>query len=287
MLGADKRYTYISEPLNALHRPGVFRTPVNLWYPYICRENETDYLEAFRETLDFHYHTWDELRSLRSWKDLARFGRDWRTFTRASITGSSALIKDPFAVFSAEWFADRLNFQVVITVRHPAAFVNSIKRLDWPFQIEHLHAQPLLMRDWLDPFRSDMEALIATPDDLIGRAALLWKMIYSVVETYQQDHPGFNIVRHEDLSNEPIAGFQKLYAQLGLNYTASVQQTVRKASSPSNPAERPSQAIYTTQLDSRANLDNWKHRLSDAEVSRIQEMTADVARYFYDAGTWG
>ena len=34
-------------------------------------------------------------------------------------------------------------------------------------------------------------------------------------------------------------------------------------------------------LDSRANLDNWQHRLTTAEVDRIRELTADVAYLYY------
>jgi hypothetical protein len=286
-LSASKKYAYISEPLNVHHRPGVLREPVDYWYLYICQDNEAPYLNAFREMLGFHYHTGEELKSLRSWKDLARFGRDWWNFILASINGNSALMKDPFAVFSAAWFADRLNCQVVITVRHPAAFVNSLKRLDWSFQIEHLHAQPLLMRDWLKPFQDDIEIALSTrPNDIIGRSALLWKMIYTVVKSYQRDHPDFMIVRHEDLSREPITGYQRLFEQLGLQYTPDVQRTVIKSSDSSNPAERSNRAVHTTQLDSRANIDNWKNRLTDAEVSRIRTITGDVAAHFYSQDTW-
>ena len=36
LLAAAPAVAYISEPLNVLHRPGVFRAKVANWYTYIC-----------------------------------------------------------------------------------------------------------------------------------------------------------------------------------------------------------------------------------------------------------
>jgi hypothetical protein len=95
---------YISEPLNVWHRPGVMRTPTRYWYTYICARNEADYLAALRDTIQLRYHTWKEIRSLRSMKDLLRMGRDWGTFRSGKLNKKCVLLKDPFAVFSAPWF---------------------------------------------------------------------------------------------------------------------------------------------------------------------------------------
>ena len=80
MLAADSRTAYISEPLNVLHRPGVLRAKVNKWYQYVCEDNENEYLPAFLEMLDYDYHLLDEIRSLRSWHDFLRMGRDFTIF---------------------------------------------------------------------------------------------------------------------------------------------------------------------------------------------------------------
>ena len=72
MLAADIDMAYVSEPLNVLHRPGVFGAPVKYWYTYITSENESEYLPAFRQLLDFEYHFWKEVASIRSRKDFLR-----------------------------------------------------------------------------------------------------------------------------------------------------------------------------------------------------------------------
>ena len=48
-------------------------------------------------------------RSLRSWHDFLRMGRDFTIFYHGLFRGQRQLWKDPFAVFSTEWFAKRLN----------------------------------------------------------------------------------------------------------------------------------------------------------------------------------
>ncbi len=283
-LALSGHLAYISEPLNVWHRPGVLRAPVRHWYTYICQENEGDYLPALRQTLALRYHWWDELRSLRSSRDALRMLRDGAIFLRGRLLRQRPLLKDPFAVFSIPWFVERLGFQVVVTLRHPAAFVSSLKRLDWPFQLEDLLHQPLLMSHWLEPFRSEMEAL--PPEDVLGRGALLWKMIYHVVGQYRQKVPGLLLVRHEDLSLQPLQGFRDLYKALGLTYTAAVERAIVRLTRAENPKEVSTNSIHSVRLDSRANLYHWKRRLSPAEVERVRAITAEVADQYYPQASW-
>jgi hypothetical protein len=284
MLAASGETAYISEPLNVLHRPGVMRLPVQRWYTYICPDNESDYLPALRQTVNYRYHLWAELTSLRSRRDVLRMGRDWVTFVKGRILRLRPLLKDPFALFSIRWFAERLGCQVVITVRHPAAFASSLMRLNWTFQLEDLLAQPLLMRDWLEPYRLEMEGMPA--GDVLGRASLLWKMAYQMVHDLRLKHPEYHIVRHEDFSANPVECFGALYGALGLQFTPQAQATVQATSSPANPKELPADAVHAFQLDSRASLSNWKRRLSAEDVRRIRTIAGDVAAYYYPEESW-
>lgn len=286
MLTANKKYTYVSEPLNILHRRGVMRIPTRHWYTYVNEDNQDRYLSAFYETLNLDYHLWQELRSLRSLKDAARMVRDWTEFKLGRLNGRQVLLKDPFAVFSAKWFSRQLGCKVVIVVRHPAAFVSSLKRLKWPFEFEDLLAQPLLMRDWLEPFREDMERATAAPEDLVFQACLLWRIIYHVVAQYRQEFPEFQIVRHEDLSLQPLEAFERLYHALGVPFTKKVAQRVYKSTNPGNPTELPLESIYSVNLDSQANLKNWQKRLTPEEIERVRELTRDVAGLYYSEGDW-
>ena len=284
MLAADACTAYISEPLNVLHRPGVFRARVKYWYQYISEENEHEYIPAFEELLEFDYHVWDEIRSLRSRRDLLRMGRDFFNFYTGLMRGLRPLFKDPFAVFSTQWFAKRLNCKVVITVRHPAAFASSLKRLHWPFDFQDLLAQPLLMRDHLEPYREEMESV--QPDDVIGQAALLWKLVYRSVYRTHERNPDFIVVRHEDLSRDPIPGYRALYTALDLEFTPRVEKTILNSSSSENPRELSRKKVHDIRLDSRASVDNWKKQLTVEEVDRIHKVTEEVSTLYYSDAEW-
>ena len=284
MLAADANTAYVSEPLNVLHRPGIFRAKVSRWYQYICDENEKEFLPAYEELLDFDYHLWGEIRSIRSRKDFLRMGRDFLVFYNGSLHGQRALLKDPFAVFSLPWFAKRLNCRVVVTVRNPGAFASSLKRLNWSFDFKDLLEQPLLMRDHAGEYQDEMRSMKA--DDVIGQASLLWKIIYRSVHAARELNPGFIAVRHEDLSRDPVSGYRDLYAKLGLDFTRKVEEIILNSSSSENPAELSRKKVHSVKLDSRANVDNWKKRLTEEEIERIHKMTEGAASLFYADGEW-
>lgn len=284
MLAADADTAYLSEPLNVLHRPGVFSAPVKRWYQYICADNEAEFLPAFQSLLEYDYHLWAEIRSIRSRKDFFRMGRDFMIFYNALEQGQRALLKDPFAVFSVPWFAQKLNTRIVITVRHPAAFASSLQRLSWNFDFKDLLDQPLLMRDHLGLYRDPMQSVAA--DDVLGQAALLWKMIYETVHKFSQMNPACIIVRHEDLSRDPVNRYRELYEKLNLNFTHRVEQTILTSSSSENPTELSVKKKHAVKLDSRANVKNWRKRLSQEEITRIRKMTEGVAELYYSDEDW-
>jgi hypothetical protein len=284
MLAAGSSTAYISEPLNVLHRPGVFHTKVNHWYQYICKDNQDEFLPSFKELLELDYRLWDEIRSIRSRRDFLRMGRDFFIFYNGLMRGQRVLLKDPFAVFSLDWFAKCLNCKIVVAVRHPAAFASSLKRLGWPFEFQDLLDQPLLMRDFLEPYRDQMIA--ARSDGIIGQSALLWKLIYCSVHTMLERNPGFIAVRHEDLARDPVNQFHDLYRALDLDFTRRVEETISASSSSDNPVEPSRKNIYAVKLDSRSNIDNWKKRLTPEEIDYIRKKTEEVSSLYYSDAEW-
>ncbi|HRQ23488.1 MAG TPA: sulfotransferase domain-containing protein, partial [Anaerolineales bacterium] len=133
----------------------------------------------------------------------------------------------------------------------------------------------------------DRTAMQSMPqDDIIGQGALLWKLIYRFVDSIRNRFPQFYIVRHEDLSRDPIGGFQSLYRSLGLDFTEPVKETIRNSSSSENPKKLAKRKTHSVKLDSRANLDNWKKLLSPEEVDRIRKLTEGVSDRFYSEEEW-
>jgi hypothetical protein len=286
MLVAGPGMGYISEPLNLWHRPGVLRAATPCWYTYICAENEHLFGPALQETVHFCYHLLAELRSLRERKDFLRMGRDWAIFARGRWLRQRALLKDPFAVFSIPWFSNRLGCRTVVTVRHPLAFAGSLLRLGWAFDFNHLLSQPVLMRDLLEPYRGEMTRMLAKPEDIIGQSGLLWRMIYNWVWQLRASVPDLLVVRHEDLSLNPVAGFRSLYQALAIKFTERVERTIIRSSSAENQANGKRESIYAIRLNSQQNLHTWKHRLNGDQIVRLRQLTGEVASRFYPEASW-
>ncbi len=96
----------------------------------------------------------------------------------------------------------------MVTVRRPEATVSSIKYLKWRIDVANLLEQPLLMRDYLEPFRADLERFAGKPDDVIASASMMWKAAYAAVDKYRRIAPNIIVLRHEDLSLNPVEEFR-------------------------------------------------------------------------------
>lgn len=289
-LARSSGVVYIREPLNpkqsAGRSPGLFRAPVNHRFQYICEENEDDYLEAFLDLTRFRYRVVEDLRVRHSLADLPLVAQDSMKFSLARVRRARALVGDPYAVFSSRWFHERLGFQLVAIVRNPLSVISSRKRLGWGVDFGQLLSQPLLVRDWLGPFQSELKEMAGQSRDLIREGSLLWRIVYHAVDQLRSSIPSMLLVRHEDLSLEPLQQFERLYSLLGLRFTAEVKRGIVAATEAGNPTELARGRPYATHLDSRANLENWRRRLTADEISRIRSLTSDVARRYYDPAGW-
>jgi hypothetical protein len=284
-LAAGGNFINIGEPLNALNRQTIFPSRVSTWYMHIHDGNEMDFLPSYEDALTFKFHPSADIRRMRfgSPRDPFRIGQKWTSFLIGRLQNRRLLIKDPFAVFSIDWFVRRLNCQVVVIVRHPLGVISSLKRNDFAFDFNNLSRQASLMNGPLQHFRRQIAAGLISPGDVVGNGALLWRVIYEAVsEGLALD--GVTMVRHEDLSREPLEQFSRLFPKLGLPLTSGVLDAILASTNRENPTELPPRNPFRTRVNSRANLLNWKHRLDEAEVDRVLEITQPTLARYYPEG---
>lgn len=275
---------YVWEPFSILHRPGTCAARFPHWFPYVCTENEDGVRGPVADMLAWRYAYAAELSALRSAKDAARMARDAARFARHRRAHAVSLLKDPIAVFSAEWLADTFRARPVLLVRHPAAFAASIKRLRLRHPFGHFLAQPLMMRDWLSPYAAELERFAAEEQDLVDQAILLWNVIHEALAAYRTRHPEWPLLRLEDVSRRPVEEFHALFDRIGLPRDARVDALVRETSDASNPAE--AATADSIRRDSAAHVWNWKRTLDEAEVERVREGTGRLAETFYGPDDW-
>jgi hypothetical protein len=234
MLDASGRVVYINEPLNPRRppgrSPGILRSAVHHRFEYITCENESEFLQPFREMIALNYHVVREIKASHSVFDLLRLVKYWNSFARGRLHRRRPLIDDPYALFSVEWFVERLGCDAVVVVRHPAASVSSRIRLGYKPDFGELLRQPLLLRDWLDPFQGEMEEALRHPGDVVLQGSLLWKMAYHVARELALELEGVRIVRYEDLASDPATAFQRLFDVLHVPFTQGASRRVRETS---------------------------------------------------------
>jgi hypothetical protein len=284
MLAAGESVGYIREPFSILHRRGILDAPIRLWFPYVCAENEELYLTAVRDMLAFRYRTGASVRGVRSGMDAAKVANDVFQWERYRTQRARPLLKDPIALFSSEWLAERFHMRVLVLVRHPAGFASSLQRYRWTHPFDHFLRQPLLMRDRLEPFRRQIEEFSRTEHDCLDQAILLWNLIHHTIRGYQERHPDWLFRRYEDVGARPLAEFDRLYRELGLEFSSAARRAISEHSRSTNPQEaRDARAL---KRDSQAAVRTWTTRLSPEEIDRVRRGTQEIGGAFYTDADW-
>lgn len=197
-----------------------------------------------------------------------------------------ALFKDPLAFFSVDTFIDQFDADVLISVRHPAAFTSSLKRLGWSHTFNHFLEQEELMDTYLYPFRDKIKDFAKNEKDVIEQGILLWNIINLNALRFKQKHPGIYLVRHEDLSLNPIPEFQKIFDYFDISFSETTKQYLNDTTNEENSAEAKNNVLHQLDRNSKANIYNFKSRLTEDEIARIRRGTETISHVFYDQEWW-
>lgn len=275
---------YIHEPFNIYFQRRDTVNPFKNWFQYVCEENSEYYEEALRRIINYEYSLGSNLARVRTVRNLAKIGKDQALSLMHKIRDDTPIVKDPIAVFSADWLSKTYDMNVLVMIRHPAAFCSSLKIKNWNFDFHNFLNQPLLMDRYLGTFEKEIREYAENEKNIIDQAILLWNCVYHTINLYQQDHPEWLFVRHEDLSNKPVDQFQSIYETFNLEFTLKAKSIILKNSGTHNSTEQqPSNEFIR---DSKENIFNWKKRLKLNEIDRIKEKTHEISSIFYNRYEW-
>jgi hypothetical protein len=284
MLATSPIVAYLHEPFHMRHYPCSCGVPFRFWFQYICSDNGALFREHFKDAIRPSLGSKHRLASqpVGLKPELRRTAR----VLRENLLAPRSLIKEPLAFFSAEWLVSEFEADPIILIRHPGAFASSLRLKNWQFDFNQMLAQPLLMRDHLEPFRSEIEAAARRKPDILDQAVLLWRIIYRVALTYRERHPDWMFVRHEDLSRDPVHGFEDMFRHTRLSYTEENRGKVLRSSAEGNPSEAPGNVVHWLDRDSRRVAVAWKQRLTPQEITHIREGVEDVSSRYYAESDW-
>jgi hypothetical protein len=285
MLTVSGELGELYEPFNpAAHQARWFDPPE--FYFYVETRNAASYDDRLRAMSQLRYPLSWVVASATSPARLRTSLRTWQTARTHRRHCRAAMVKDPLALFSTPLLADTYGFRPVMLVRHPAAFVSSLVRVDWQVRFGSWLRQPLLMDSLLAPWAEAIDRADHSARDVIRDGALLWAVCNGVVLRWRDEHPDWLVLRHEDLGADPVPAFAAIHDELGLSWSDDVEAAVIASSDAANPTDVTSGDQHVLARDSRALVNVWRDRLSAHEIATVRAVTGEVGQAFYGDGMW-
>lgn len=265
---------YVHEPLNVqCGLPGATESFVSLNEPeHAALADEMAAMLELRGTLRGSVFPDDSFLRRAAKRAVGGRGPVYLRLARLPPRPQHLVIKDPFAIYSIDWFSER-GCQTITMIRHPAALVGSFRRLGWSFgrQIDELRDDPRLLDDhecnWIDRVDTDLD-----------RIALFWRITHRLVVPQVGD--GI-IAIHEQLSRDPIRAVAELRAATGLPSSSRSDRRLRALTTGNTGAADPAGRTQQFRRASADILSGTLATLTDDEVARVWEIAGDVASQWY------
>jgi len=282
MLSAAPGTGYVQEPFN----PDFGLEGIDAWYQYITEgmPQESYYADIVRKLISGQARF--KKRSGRKDGLLRKIGkkmfgsRDYLEYLASTrLPGSRRLIlKDPLASLSSEWFHRKFEMDVLILLRHPAAFITSTKRLGWDFDFSNLTGQTPLMEEYLKSILAPHDPASMTPWQ---RGALLWQCIYSVLDVFEHRNSHMKMIRLEDISANPEEKFREIHKFMNLPFTEKSLNTIRESTGSDNPVKASDGQAHLLKRNSRKLTDVWKKNFDKETLNDIRKLAGPMAEKYY------
>jgi hypothetical protein len=189
-----------------------------------------------------------------------------RRVARIPADARIVVCKSVYVPFALEWVVSRAGARPVIVRRHPLNVVASWNELGVPPY--PLQDDPRVRKLVLEP--------LGVPDppqpaSQLQRVAWCIGVLDAAIEAARRRHPEWIAVSHEELCDQPIERFRRLFEQLDLDWTDAAERYV-------GVANRPGEGYLTERVSSELP-DSWQRRLTEAQVSEAEGVLAGFPGY--------
>jgi hypothetical protein len=180
---------------------------------------------------------------------------------RPAPAGSDRLVvKSIHAQLCAEWLADSFDVEVLMLQRHPANVLASWLEVNLKdARNSTLESRPEIRTRYLEPWGVPLPG-----PDPIERISWRIGLLMAVLEDARSRHPEWHVRRHEQLCTDPPAEFQKLYAELGLEWGDSSAEFLDEHNTPGT-------GFVVKRVASELS-DSWRHRLDGDQVATLRRV---------------
>lgn len=283
-LSLPKEVDYIHEPFN----PMCGIPEVKKWYRYLRTGLDTPetkhYHKLMESIFDYNFRlknnvpTTDSFSRKISKHLVGSRGPFYLRLAKINPFHQAAIIKDPIGNLLTEYLYLEFGVKPVIIIKHPASFIASLKRVNfWPHP-EKLRDQSHLIQDY---FTEEPHFLTKDWSNPVLAAAAFWRIIYKVLLTQASKYSDWQIVTHEELSQNPIATFKSLYQNLDLPWSINILRKIEQQTQGNKSAEAKQGVVQDFNRNSADIFQLRRDSLSKEERQLIFDIVKDVALKVY------
>ncbi len=269
----------IIEPLNLNRINRYKRVQLDHWYPRVNEETPEEVKKEIRSIMKYYLNAtyWTAFTQLFSSYEGHNLSKSLRKRLRRAGRPVK-MVKDPTALFCVPWLVNEYNIHPVVLIRHPAAYVLSIKQKNWWFDFDHILKQPGFFTGELADLKDEVVTFKRSEKqrDIVENAALMWKVFYTQVAHYRSIYPEWYYVTHEELSTDPLSGFEKMFSYLGLTFTEMTERFITDSTTAS------SNTAGKHKRDAKANARKWIDELNSKEKETIYKIAGPISDLFYE-----
>lgn len=219
----------------------------------------------------------------RSLRQIGQVGRYAQRKLPVLLAPKPAILKDPFLAFTARTLQQRAGTKVILCLRHPGGFTESMVRKAGQFDFRELADQPELLQ-LLPDEAEDIVRFARAPRAPIEQAALLWRVVYRFAERHLLPDPRTTLVRQEEFLTDRDATAQRLLSFAGGQETPQTRRFL--AENFRTDVSEPRARSYIRRDPAQATM-QWREALSAEDVALVRAMTEPLAaRLGYDAESW-
>jgi len=279
----SKVYDYIHEPFNLYY--GV--EGVDQWYPYLDPNDDS----SLTQILDNLHSLNIKFKDVENKKDNF-FKSKIRTILKSKgnldlikykikplFMRKEILLKDPFLSLCSGYLAKKYDdTKIIYVVRHPVAIYNSVKRMNWDFDFEHLVQQHKLMKH---PCVQELqlESLEKTAP-LHIKVAFLWKVLYCIVHEQSNTLKDKTmIVIHENFSENPYTDIKRMFTFLNIDLNSDVEKFI-ELNMFGGAINVQNDKLHNFKRNSKELAYSWKQKWKP-EYDEIIKITDNVLQIYY------
>lgn len=273
-LAASGECSVLHEPFN--YEFGVEGVPS--WYPKLSDPEKKQEIELIVENILSGRARFRTERSREPfWKRAVRRltggPENWRYKRIIRNREPHLVLKDPFCVRFAQLLVRSFGFRAIILVRHPGAYLNSLKRVSWAEVLPDLGSQEQM---------ATHDVVEKTDEELLAhRTGVFWTRIYSEVLEQVARHPDeMLLVRHEDLCVDPVGMGERVFRHLGISFNLRARDFMER-STRGAIVEPHAGVVHSLERHSAAMVEAWRTKLSENEKRMLAETGKNLLEKLY------